>query len=181
MDPTSQPNDLFQDYLQTLVGRAYRYDFQLKDDTCGQLLLKASPQAQCRFIRLAVAWLASAAASLRSASPWGVLEAISALLRRTLPFEQEDLIALLRCGAHQQYAWRIEAHFVKVIGNYLADNPHTPALDSALAEYVAALEARTWSADQRRRLLRLRELAGITQQGSPLAPGDVWSDAASAA
>jgi hypothetical protein len=177
MNSTSQPDDLFQDYLQTLGGMGYRYDFQLKDDAGGKLLLKASPQAQRRFIRMAVTWLDKAANS-RHASPWGVLEAISALLRRTLPFEQDDLIALLHCGAHERHAWRIESHFVKLIGTYLANHPHTPQLDSALAEYVAALEARTWSADQRRRLLRLRELAGLAQQDSPLAPGDVWSDAA---
>lgn len=178
MNPTSQPDDLFQDYLQTLGGLGYRYDFQLKDDVGGQLLLKASPQAQRRFIRMAVAWLDKSARSPH-ASPWGVLEAISALLRRTLPLEQDDLIALLRCAAHEHQAWRIESHFAKQIEAYLASHPHTPALDSALAEYLAALEARTWSADQRRRLLRLRELAGLAQQESPLAPGDVWADAAS--
>jgi hypothetical protein len=154
----------------------YRYNFQLKDDAGGQLLLKASPQAQRRFIRMAVEWLASFGS--RSRWPWAVVEAIATLLRRNLPFEQDDMLVLLHCGAHDAYAWRIEPHLVKAIGTYLSSHPHTPAFDNALTAYLAALEARAGAADQRRRLLRLKELAGISQHELPLVPGDVWADAA---
>jgi hypothetical protein len=43
---------------------------------------------------------------------------------------------------------------------------------------VSVLDARTWSPPQRRRLLRLKELAGLSQHELPLVPGDVWADAA---
>jgi hypothetical protein len=179
MSTTSQPHDLFQDYLQTLVA-GHRRSVQLKDDAGGQLLLKAGPQAQLRFVRVALAWLEQHPTLPPGGSPWAVLEALATLLRRKLPFEHDDAIALLHVAARDTYAWHVEAHLVKAIAAYLDDHPRTAALDRALAEYIAALESRAWSADQRRRILRLRELAGVAPLDQPFAPGDVWADAAAA-
>jgi Domain of unknown function (DUF4132) len=178
MDTTPQPDRLLQDYLQKLAGTGYAYGFQLKDDASGQKLLQASPQEQRHFIRMALKWLDRSRSSLQYDTPWGILETIAALLRRNLPFEQDDMIALLHCGAHDTHAWRIEPQLLKVIRTYLSNHPHTPAFDTALAAYVTVLKTRMGSADQRRRLLHLKELAGLAPRESPLVPGDVWADAA---
>jgi hypothetical protein len=172
------PAEMDNDYLKALWGRPYRYDFELKNEPAGQRLLAAGPQQQREFVRRAVALLERPLPSPRHTGPWMVTEALATLLRRKLPLDQDDMLALMRCGARHTLAWRLEAHVVKAVEHYLAEHPRTPALDAGLAELIAALEARAFGADQRRRLLRLKELAGFAAPELPLQPGDAWADAA---
>ncbi|HJZ48710.1 MAG TPA: DUF4132 domain-containing protein [Roseiflexaceae bacterium] len=176
MQDTRQHDDRITDVLTAWSAEVYRYDAQLKDFPAGQELLRASPEEQRRFVMAAVAW--SQEPRNNNGSIWRVLHALSALLRRALPFDHNDLLILLRWAQSDVYGWHIEPHLSKVIERYLAAHPRTPALDTALLELVDALEARAWSAEARRRILRLKELAGLAQPDMPLLVGDVWADTA---
>jgi Domain of unknown function (DUF4132) len=169
-------DDRIADLLTAWAGGIYRYHAQLKDFPAGQKLLSASLEEQRRFVMAAVAW--SQVPRNNNSSLWMVLHALSALLRRALPFDQGDLLILLRWAQSDVFEWHIEPHLSKIIERYLATNPRTPALDTALLKLVEALEERAWSADRRRRLIRLKELAGLTQPDMPLLVGDVWADTA---
>jgi hypothetical protein len=168
------------DILVALADATYEYGKQLKDIPAGQELLRASPEEQRAFVMAAMDRLRQAQRS-NETSTWTLIESLSALLRRPLPFTHDEVLALIGWAKGTVYGWRIEPHISKVIGTDLASNPRTPALDKALAGLVAALEERAWGADQRRRLLKLKEIAGIVRPDVPLLPGDVWADAAIAA
>jgi hypothetical protein len=168
--------------IKTLVKewehrRQYPYNANLKEIPAGRQLLDADPQEQRRFVMAAVTWAQKPRND--SSSIWMIVHAITTLLRRRLPFEQDDIVGLLHWVSDDAgYGWQIEPHLLKVLERYLADHERTPTLDEELEELVIRLEELAWSTDKRRRLIRLKELAGLSQPSMPLLPGDIWADAA---
>jgi hypothetical protein len=141
-------------------------------------ILQASPEEQRAFVMAAVHWLEGT--TTVAPTSWPLLDSLVALLRRTLPFTHDDLLALMGWAHRHAYGWRVEPYLGKILATYLASNPRTPALESALAELIAKMERRAWDAEARRHVLKLKELAGIDRLTLPLLPGDIWADAASA-
>jgi hypothetical protein len=176
MQPSSQQAPHMSDLLREWAGGMHRYGVQLKDIPTGRQLLQADPQDQRRFVMAAVAW--AQAGGNTNSSIWMVLRAVATVLRRSLPFEDDDIVTLLRWAANGIYGWQLEPHLVNVIQRYLAHRERPATLEAALNEFVTAFEARAWSAEQCRRLLRLKEVLGLTQSHLPLVAGDVWADAA---
>ncbi len=198
---TLQLPDQFADLLDALACAGYRYGFKLKDLPAGQALLSASPQEQRGFVLAAVERLRSpnilpprrspwdfvlAAVEYLGGpvtyppcrSPWHVVETLAMLLRRRLPFTHDEVIALLDWATHDTNFWHIDTHLVKVVEDYLKAHERTPALQSALEQYVKTFESRAFSADLRRRLAQLKGIAGCTPAALPLQLGDVWADVA---
>lgn len=141
-------------------------------------LQRSSPEEQRAFVMAALAWLQETENT--NHSRWPVIESVGSLLGRRLPFTHDDVLALVRWVQRSRYTWQIEPHLPRIIGAYLAENQPTPELDAVLGELVAELEARAQSAEQRRRVLKLKELAGIIETDLPLLAGDLWADSARA-
>jgi hypothetical protein len=177
MSITASTNN-FKALIKELAGLGYQYHFRLKDLPGGQRLLEASPQAQCDFVAQALAWVHRPRLLPRIDSYWCIFSAIATLLRRKLPFTHDTLIALLRYVKDDVHSWSIDSYLPQVVENYLAAHELTPQLRATLAQLIKALQTRSFSTDQRRRLTRLMELSGQIPDELPLEPGDIWSDAA---
>ena len=141
-------------------------------------LRRSSPEEQRAFVMAAIAWLQEP--ENNSSSQWPVIESVSSLLRRRLPFTHDDVLALVRWVQRGRYGWRLEPHLPRIVGAYLAENQPTPALKAALGELVAELERQTLWPEARRRVLKLKEQAGIFETDLPLLAGDSWADTARA-
>ncbi len=178
MTHTPSFGEQIADILGAWAMRVFRPNLQLKNLPAGEELLRASPEEQCAFVMTAVAWLQDPGNHGRMS--WAMIESLTALLRRTLPFSHDDVLTLIGCVRRNPYSWQLEPHIGKVVATYLASNSRTPALDEALVALIADLEGQAWGADQRRRLLKLKELAGITEVDQPLLAGEPWADAARA-
>lgn len=164
--------------LGDLANRMFGLPSQPNNPPSDQELRHASPEEQREFVMTMVAWLREQGHAARV--NWQTIESLPALLRRALPFTHEDVLALIDCVQYSSYGWQIEPYIGKIVATYRANNPHSAALDEALRSLVANLERRAWNADQRRRLLKLKELAGIIEVDYPLLAGDPWADAARA-
>ncbi|MBX0326600.1 hypothetical protein K2Z83_02695 [Oscillochloris sp. ZM17-4] len=178
MSPITSLATQISDLITSWAERFSHSTAQLRDFPAGQEIVRASPEEQRAFVMAAVAWLEDPV-NVPGVS-WTLAESVSALLRRSLPFTHDDVLALLGWVRSSTHGWRIEPYVGKIVTTYLASNPRTPALDTALDALVADLEGRAWGADQRRRLLTLKELAGIVETEQPLLAGEPWADAARA-
>jgi hypothetical protein len=139
-------------------------------------VLLATPYQQRTFVVEALAWLQDP--KNNNGSRFVLAMSVSTLLRRPLPFSHDDVIAFLRLEQHHPYVYNIEPHLPKIIATYLATNARTPLLDEALIELIQTLEGRVSNANERRRLLKLKELAGIVRTDLPILRGDPWADTA---
>ena len=178
MSPITSLATQISDLITSWAERFSHSTAQLRDFPAGQEIVRASPEEQRAFVMAAVAWLEDPV-NVPGVS-WTLAESVSALLRRSLPFTHDDVLSLLGWVRSSTHGWRIEPHVSRIVTTYLASNPRTSALDKALDALVADLEGRAWGADQRRRLLKLKELAGIIEMDQPLLAGEPWADAARA-
>lgn len=104
---------------------------------------------------------------------------IRELLHKRLPFEQDEMLVLLKWAATSQCSlFSVTGDLMWQIEHYLASSPMTPEIVEALQAVAAFFEY--WSEKQLRRYIRrLREWASPADESAaviPLAPGDVWSD-----
>jgi hypothetical protein len=174
MTQTTQLGGLLDDLLAGWSRGLYHYGVQLTDIPSGRELLGTSPEQQRSFVMMALGWLET---QPRGGAPWVLFHMLAPLFRHTLPLTQDDMLALVRFAQRDPAGWYLQPHLTAMLEGYLAHNPRTPALEAALAELVAALEQWARGADQRRRLAKLKDLAGIWSD-LPLVRGDSWADAA---
>jgi hypothetical protein len=180
----------YEALIEELAAEEHRgfYEFKLKESTVGRRLLGESREEQRGFVLAAVGWLdrrvetaARGEGSTHDHQSRTVRAATVALLRRRLPFEHDDVISLLdwSIGQPSNY-WRGDSQMVKVVEDYLEEHPLTPALEERIGRLVALLESEYNfdAAATRRRVVRLKELGGLSDQRVPLAAGEAWSDAA---
>jgi hypothetical protein len=67
---------------------------------------------------------------------------------------------------------------IKVLSDYLKDNPISGELSKAIRGLIRSIESERMSVENRRWVLRLKELRGDTEVNYPLEAGDIWADAA---
>src|SRR5687768_6609994 len=112
------------------------YPFDLKNFTAGVKFQNADPPTQRTIIMAMLAWLEKH--PLRSYPQhqheqkawqvgWQMREAFLQMLKRKLPFHEQDVIAMLNWSAGQSsgplYAYlRGVPHIIKVVGDYLKNN-----------------------------------------------------------
>ncbi len=107
-------------------------------------------RSQQREMALAMAvWLGQGA---DHGDNWGhwykVQRCLLALLRRTLPFNEEDIVTLLAWA--QTRAWFGGAtHMLKIIENYLKDNPMTEAIQGQIQALLPEMEKSHRASSQR--------------------------------
>jgi len=112
---------------------------------------------------------------------WKMRQLFLAMLKRKLPFSEQDVIAILewsvnRAENHSYY--RGIPQMIKVVGDYLNGNEISDRLQEAVDKLIRLIESENTSVEVQRWVLRLKELKGDTDISLPLAVGDVWADQA---
>jgi hypothetical protein len=166
------------------------YPFELQNFTLGVRFQNADPQTQRVIVMAMLAWLDQH--SLKSDGcqdqntwqmVWKMREAFLHMLQVKIPFQEEDVIAMLQWSASQSsgsaYIYFSGApQIIRVVGEYLKKNPMRDELHAAIERLAESLEAGSMSVEVRRWILRLKELMGETQVSLPLVAGDGWADTA---
>jgi len=166
------------------------YPFELQNFKLGVRFQTADPHMQRVIVMATLAWLDQH--SPRSYGrqdqnawqmAWKMREAFLHMLKFKIPFQEQDVIAVLNWSASQS-STSVYVHFsgvpqiIKVVGDYLEDNPLSHELHTSIERLTQSLESKSMSVEIRRWLLRLKELMGETQVSLPLVAGDRWADTA---
>lgn len=166
------------------------YPFELQNFKLGVRFQNADPQMQRVIVMATLAWLDQH--SPRSYGrqdqnawqmAWKMREAFLHMLKFKIPFQEQDVIAVLNWAASQSNT-SVYVHFsgvpqiIKVVGDYLEDNPLSDGLHTSIEQLTQSLESKSMSVEVRRWLLRLKELMGETQVSLLLVAGDRWADTA---
>jgi hypothetical protein len=177
--------------VEELAGQTGRaYPFNLTNLTAGNRFLRADPQTQRTIVMAMLAWLQNHPLKSYPQNPldqkawqvgWQMREALLEMLKRKIPFEEPDVIAMLNWSAGQSrgslYAYLGGVpQMIKVVGDYLKNNPVSDDLSQAIERLIQSIEAERMSVENRRWVLRLKDLRGDTDVTLPLFAGDVWAD-----
>jgi hypothetical protein len=182
---------------ETLVEELARqnvrqYPFELKNFAAGVKFLDADPQTQRTIVLAMLAWLEQYPFKIYPQNQhdqkawqvgWQMREAFLQMLKRKLPFQEQDVVALLNWSAGHSggplYMYlRGVPQMIKVVGDYLKDHSISDDLYQAIERLIRSIESENRSVEHRRWVLRLKELTGDTEVSYPLEAGDIWADAA---
>ena len=166
------------------------YPFELQNFTLGVRFQNADPQTQRVIVMTMLSWLDQH--SLKSyehqdqqawRKGWKMREAFLHMLQFNLPFQENDIIAMLNWSANQSSAsayiyFSGVPQIIKVVGDYLKRHPMSDELYEAIDRLARSIEAGSMSTEIRRWILRLKEMMGETQVSLPLVTGDAWADTA---
>jgi hypothetical protein len=190
----SSANSQAQALVEELACQNVRqYPFDLKNYTAGGKFLNADPQTQRTIVLAMLAWLYQHPLKLSPQNQqeqkvwqagWQMRQAFLQMLKRKLPFQEQDLVAMLNWSAGQPNE---SLHFylsgvpqmIKVLGDYFKDHPISDELYKAIQGFIHSIESEHMSVEHRRWVIRLKELTGDTEVSYPLEAGDIWADAAS--
>jgi hypothetical protein len=186
--PRTEAKALVEEFARQDKQRLY--PFELQNFRLGVRFQNADPQTQRVIVMAMLAWLDQH--SLKSYGRqdqnawqmgWKMREAFLHMLQFKIPFHEQDVIAMLHWSASQS-STSAYVYFsgipqiIKVVGNYLKNNPLSNELHRAIERLTRSIEAESTSVEIRRWILRLKELVGETQVSLPLAAGDIWADTA---
>jgi hypothetical protein len=161
-------------------GRPW-YGYGLKDFVAGLRLLVASAEEKRKFVMVAIERLNRLDEPMPGYSSWPVRAAMLDMLdKRRLPFEHDDVIALLDWANRQPHNYyRGTPQMVGVVERYLEGHELTPALREQIGRLVARLEYEYSSVTETCEYqVRLRELGSLPKPSTSLVAGEAWSDAA---
>ena len=180
--------------VEEFAGQESRhYSNKLESFTAGIKYQNAEPQLQRDVVLAMIAWFEKnpmrpldpngdrRAWNLQWQKHWKMRELFLAMLKRKLPFSEQDVKTILewslsRSENHSYY--QSIPQMIKVVGDYLQTNLMSDALYKALERLIRSIESERMSVENRRWVLRLKELTGDTEMSLPLVAGDVWADAA---
>jgi hypothetical protein len=168
------------------------YPFDLKNFTEGAKFQNADSETQRAIVMEMLTWLEQHPLRDYPRNPleqkawqvgWQMREAFLHMLTRKLPFNEQEVIAMLNWSAGSSsgplYAYlRGVPQMIKVLGDYLKDHPISDDLYKAIERLIRSVETEHMSVENRRWVLRLKELRGDTEVSYPLEAGDIWADAA---
>jgi hypothetical protein len=170
------------DVVAEQQGQGYRgYTFDNKDSAASRGILEASKEEQRGFVLAAAGWLDLRHGRQSTAfyETWAVRQTMLTVLRRSLPFDHDDVCRLLDWSIRQPYtSVRGTPQMIKVLQDHLKDRELTPDLRKRVNKLTKCLEEGHSTAEARRWAARLRELGGLSNTALPLIPGEAWSDAA---
>jgi hypothetical protein len=141
-----------EEAFASLGEQAIYRDGDLKALPSGKALLDGKPERSRRYVRAAVAqachWERLGEKPGTGNPIWGrrrqVVLAIGALLRRNLPFQQDDLIALVQwCGRDEHPStFRVPlGSVVRALQRHTAESPIDPGLREVLRSFAAKLRS----------------------------------------
>lgn len=166
------------------------YPFKLQNFTLGVRFQNADPQTRRVIVMAMLAWLdqhwiKSYGRQDQHAwqKGWKMREAFLHMLQFNIPFQENDVIAMLNWSAAQSstsaYVYFSGVpQIIKVVGDYLKQHPLSEELHKAIERLARSIEAGSMSVEIRRWILQLKELMGETQVSLPLVAGDIWADTA---
>ena len=169
------------------------YSTKLESFTAGIKYQNAEPQLQRDVVRAMIAWFERNPIqpldpngnrqewNLQWQKQWKMRELFLAMLKRKLPFSEQDVIAVLdwsvnRSENHSYY--RGIPQMIKVVGDYVKGNDISDNLQKVVGRLIHVIEAENMSVEARRWVLRLKDVRGDSEISLPLAAGDVWADSA---
>src|SRR6266508_1511896 len=186
--PRSEANALVEAFARQDQQRFYH--FELQKFKLGVRFQNADPQMQRVLVMATLAWLDQH--SPRSYGRrdqdawqmgWKMREAFLHMLQFKIPFQEQDVIAMLNWSASQA-STSVYVYFsgvpqiIKVLGDYLKRNPMSAELHEAVERLTLFLESESMSIEVRRWILQIKELMGETQVSLPLVAGEIWADTA---
>lgn len=167
----------FVEEFERQTGRLYPFD--LKSFPAGVKFLKAEPQVQREIAMTMSLWLTQNPTVPYNQNVWKMREAFFHMLKRKLPLTEQDVITLLSWSMDQEHNYyRGVPQMIKVVGDYLKNNPISDELHKAIERLIQSIESDRLSVENQRWVLRLKELTGDTNVSLPLAAGDIWADTA---
>ena len=186
--PRTEAKALVEEFARQDKQRLY--PFELQNFRLGVRFQNADPQTQRVIVMAMLSWLDQH--SLKSYGRqdqnawqmgWKMREAFLHMLQFKIPFQEQDVIAMLNWSASQSstsaYVYFSGVpQIIKVVGNYLKNNPLSDELHEAIERLTQSIEGESTNFEIRRWILRLKELTGKAEIGLPLAAGDFWADTA---
>jgi len=183
--PTGSEAEALVEEFARQNGRLYPFD--LKSFTAGVKFQNAEPETKRATVMAMLSWLANH--TPRPANPqnrnawqnyWKMYQVFLHILKPKLPYTGPEVTAILSWSADgsQHIYYRGVPQVIKVAGDYLKNNPISDGLYKTIERLIRSIESEHMSVENRRWILRLKELTGDTEISLPLATGDVWSDAA---
>jgi hypothetical protein len=170
------------DLVAEQQGRGYRwYAFDKEYSSATRRILEASKEEQRGFVLAAAEWLDLRHGKQPAAfyETLAVRQTMQSVLRRTLPFDHDDVCGLLDWSIRQPYTFvRGAPQMIKVLQDHLKDHELTPVLRKRVSKLTKCLEEGHSTEETRRWAGRLRELGGLSTSTLPLVPGEAWSDVA---
>jgi hypothetical protein len=168
------------------------YPFDLKNFTVGVKFQNADTQTQRTIVLAMLVWLEQHPSRAYPQNHheqkawqvgWQMREAFLHMLKRKLPFQEQDVIAMLDWSAGHSSGplsayLRGVPQMIKVLGDYLKNNSLSEELKKAIGRLIHSLETEPMNVEARKWVLRLKELKGDAEVNLPLAAGDVWADKA---
>ena len=159
------------------TGRLYPFD--LKSFPAGVKFLSAEPQVQREIAMTMALWLTENPTVPYNQNVWKMREAFFHILKRKLPFTEQDVVTLLNWSTKQEHTfYRGVPQMIKVAGDYLKSNPMSDEIHRSIEGLIQSIESQYMSVENRRWILRLKELTGDSEISLPLEAGDVWADTA---
>lgn len=166
------------------------YPFELQNFNLGIRFQNADPETRRVIVMAMLAWLDQH--SLKSYGRqdqnawqmgWKMREAFLHMLQVKLPFQEEDVIAMLNWSAVQSSTpayiyFSGVPQIIKVVGDYLKHHQMSDELHEAIERLAQSIESGSMSVEIRRWILKLKDLMGETQVSLPLIAGDIWADRA---
>ena len=186
--PRSEVKALVEDFA---TQEKYRlHPFELQNFKLGARFQSADPQTQRVIVMAMVAWLDQHSLQMYGREDqnawqkgWKVREVFLHMLKFNIPFHEQDVIAMVnwsasQCSTSAYVYFSGVPQIIKVVGNYLENNPMTGELHGSIEWLARSIESQSTSVEVRRWLLQLKELMGETQVSLPLVAGDRWADTA---
>ena len=172
------------DQLSKEDGRIY--PFKLKNFPTGLKIQESESELQRQIVLALFAWIENNRPQPGRGQGdawrcyWKMQRSLFTLLKRRLPFAEDDLLYMLDWSVRQNSNYsRGIPQMIKVAGDYLKDGELSEALGKQITALVEAIQsAPRLSLQERRWVMRLRELAGETEAQLPLVKGDAWAEVA---
>ena len=186
--PRSEAKALVEAFARQEKQRLY--PFELQNFNLGIRFQNADPETRRVIVLAMLAWLDQH--SLKSYGRqdqsawqmgWKMREAFLHMLQFKLPFQEQDVIAMLNWSAVQSstpaYVYFSGVpQIIKVVGDYLKHHPMSDGLHEAIERLTQSIESGSMNVEIRRWILKLKDLMGETQVSLPLIAGDAWADRA---
>lgn len=164
------------------------YSHKLESFTAGVKYKNADSQFQRKVVIAMIAWFERNPRSNYDhrdiqnwQMQWKMRQLFLNMLKYRLPFSEQDVLAILNWSLNRTenhtYYYAIP-QMIKVIGDYLKENPISEYLEKAIDSLISIIVAQNATVEARRWVLRLKELKGDTEVSLPLESGDVWADTA---
>lgn len=190
-------NESYRTLINNLRNESYVWGMKLKDMDTGKNILALPPAEQINLAIAMTVWLdyrrslsptnafqdaadGMVEVTIYDVSPWIVQTSLLDLLRLNLPFELNQIITLLKWSLSQTTNYkRGTPQIIKMLENYLKQNPLTPELKQTILKLAKTILAGNYqNAQDRKWAIKLRELAGVKSERNPLVSGEAWTDAA---